>query len=331
MIALWVNGCVFSLLFSCTSIGSLMPSQEYCTEFGHTSGNPDFCNQVYLPADFGNGILFSVWTHIPDDLSTPVLNTLNRGNMIVYSLEATNWNLLALVGNIYVWGDGGAGYNANIMLGLGGVWAGDYSCYQTLEMNRMSIAAVSDWIWVAWQVVINPDKSFTFRQWLKFGAQGTVQGMGDYLVSPDGEENVSLSYLRAFVTDTPHPDDSIHNLNAGTVHNGGNTMSSNEAAVWEPGPLYRFQIGWDNSYSGVGEHGNSYLYHARMEALSTKPTLSRLEEIANLTSPDTSAWGDWSLEWSSDMSGLQDRSGQGHHLTISNGGSLNQGIPAPVL
>lgn len=301
----------------------------YSLEFGHETDHQDYCAPLSLPADFGSGLLFSIWTRIPNDLSNPILNTLNRGNMIVCNITGTNWNLVCLVGNIYVFGDGMGGYNANYMLGFADLWAGDYCTYQTLEMDRMPLPLLGGWVWVAWQVVLNADHSFTFRQWLKFGREGQVFRAGHWMDSPTGEETVSTEYLRAFVTDTPHADDSLHNWGLSLPHNGGRTMDAAAAASWLPGRFASLQIGWDNTYSGINTPPNSFLTRAHLYARTNAPSLQELENIAGSTLPDPAAWGDWPLSWDLDDAILADQSGNMHHLTLQPGGKLYRGPVAP--
>lgn len=285
-------------------------------EFGHTPGSNDYCAPMLLPPDFGRGFLFSVWTKVPDDLSSPVLNTLNRGNMIVLEIRASNWNILALVGNIYIFGDGRASYNANYMLGAGGVWADDWCTYQTLEYQSLPVTTVSGWVWVAWQVVLETNGSMTFRQWLKFGPDGAVFAAGHYVRSPDGVETATVEYVRDFITNPSN--------------NYGNTADPAFAASWLPGPFESFQVGWDNSYSGVGDHGESYLCHARLEARVSAPALAELEAMASRAGPDPTAWGDWELNWVAGAADLTDRSGNGRHLVTAPGGALYKGPAGPA-
>jgi hypothetical protein len=278
------------------------PGQAYSLEFGHSSGAKDYCNPVALSAGFGNGVLFSVWTRIPKALTAPPSFAKLRGNMNVLYLYGSNWSLIALVGNIDAYPDGNALYNANYMLDPGtGSWGGDFCTYQTLERDKMPLARMNDWVWVAWQVVINADHSMTMRQWLKFGIDGAVFPAGNYSLPngvwtplvPEGEETARM-------------------------------------AGWDPSLPTGFRIGYDNTSSGVNTGSNSYLTHARMEARGTKPSLAELEAIARLNAPDPTAWGDWELDWKDGAPDLTDRSGHGRALSAQAGGTLYQGPKSPL-
>jgi hypothetical protein len=239
------------------------------------------------------GTLFSVWTKDPKILSPSGKSGLVRGNMIVYTLSGDNWSLVALVGNVFEYAGKGASYNANYMINVG---VGDYDVYQTLERDAMPWSAVNDWVWAAWQVVVNSNGTITLRQWLKFGLSGKVFAAGPYdrtYTTMTGEDTVSVSGWRASDAKT-------------------------------------FQIGYDNTSSNDWHVPNSYLCHARMQARSSKPTLAELEDIAKADAPDAKAWGDWELSWVNGAPNLSDRSGNGHNLSIQSGGTLHQGPLSPI-
>jgi len=289
------------VLYAKWHIVTSLPGQIFSLEFGHTSGAPDYCTPVGLPDDFGNGVLFSVWTKIPNELVAPSSFIKLRGNMEVFYLHDDNWHLICLDGNIDGYPDGYALYNANFMLAADGEGnRGDYCTYMTYLKDKLPLSTFNDWVWVAWQVVINADKTMTMRQWLKFGLSGTVFPAGNYYLpggfwtplDPEGEEIASIS-------------------------------------GWNPSFPKFFQIGTDNSSSGVNTGSNSYLCLARLEARSTPPTLPELEAIASRNAADPSAWGDWELNWENGAPNLTDRSGHGHDLTIQPGGQLWQGVLSP--
>jgi hypothetical protein len=272
--------------------------QVHSLEFGHTGDNgKDYCNPVPAPA---GGTLFSVWTKVPGTLEYPASAGKIRGNMIVYRLYGTNWGLMALVGNIdaYPQGDpGGAGgiYNANYMFGLGSE-GGDYSVFY--DRTRRPLSVLNDWIWVAWQVVVNPNKSITFRQWLKYGIDGQVFAAGNqkgFTGQPLEKEGEEIAYFSQ-----------------------------------QPGEAVNFQVGYNNYYDNEQHIPNSYLCHARMEALGMEPTLEYLDAISRLNHPDASAWADYELNWVDGAPNLQDRSGHGRNLSVKDGGVLYQGPLSPV-
>ena len=289
------------LLLSCAlalGTGFNAPDGEFSSrEFGHTGdGGVDYSEWVDAPK---GGTLFSVWTKVPDTLQVPAVSgTKLRGNMIVYSLKGDSWVLRAQVGNIdgftsgHPLGEGGV-YNANIMIDIGG----DVCVFY--DPAHRPLPCLKDWIWAAWQVIVNDDRSITFRQWLKFGLEGEVfpaanqTGTGGLPLPKPGEDRVFFGA--------------------------------------QPSDAVSFQVGYNNYYENVVNHiPNSYLCHARMEARSTRPTLGELEAIAAADAPDPGAWGDWELRWISGAPDLSDRSGNGRHLSVDDGGTLYQGPLSPV-
>jgi hypothetical protein len=273
---------------------------EYSLDFGHTSGSNDFCNDVTLDNDFGNGVLFSVWTKITQTIESGE----TRGNMNILRIYGDNWGLICLDGNIGQNEDGTARYNANFMLELNNTYVGDFCTYYSLATENISLEDANGWVWVAWQVVVNSDKSMTLRQWLKFGVKGSVFPAG-------------------YWNDTDIPGEEI--LIADTTSIEGWSIPD----TFIPSIPRSIRIGDDNTYSGVNTPSNSYLYHARLAPCATKPTLEELEAIAVLTSADTTAWGDWELNWLNETANISDRSGNKHDLTIQSGGALYQGAIAP--
>jgi hypothetical protein len=265
-------------------------------EFGHQGpGGVDYCDWVEAPS---GGTLFSIWTKVPDTLKPPAMSGQKiRGNMIVYSLRGSNWELMGLVGNIDAYlsdhplGEGGV-YNANLMINIGG----DVCVFYDPVHRPLSV--LNDWIWVAWQVVVNDDRTITFRQWLKYGIDGEVfpaanqTGFSGTPLVKAGEDRVYFSQ--------------------------------------QPGDALQFRIGYNNYYDNVVNHvPNSYLCHARMEAMSSEPTLQYLEKISRLSKPDTSAYADYKLSWERGAPNLQDRSGHNRHLSVLPGGALYEGPESP--
>ena len=154
---------------SCTLVAD--PSKPYSLEFARDAVDKKDCSAT-VEAPPG-GSLFSVWTKVPNmsphdyDYSTdPPDSTRNwiHGNVTVYVLKGTNWYVWALVGNVRRNPDGYV-YNANTMLFIGdrGTYAGDYSYYQMAEADEVPFSTVSGWVWVAWQIVVNADKSMVLE------------------------------------------------------------------------------------------------------------------------------------------------------------------------
>lgn len=272
-------------------------------EFGHTTSHNDYCAPVTLPDGFGNGFLFTVWTKITNVITAGTY----RGNQNILHITGTNWELVCLNGNLGVLDSGYARYNSNFMLGDAATpWIGDFCTYYSLESEQVPLAAANDWVWSAWQVVINSDGTMTLRQWIKFGADGTVYPAGHWSdTDGPGEETVI----------------------AGTVSVEG----WNIPADFSAGPLVSFRIGDDNTWSGHNTPSSSWLCLAKLYARSDKPTIEELESIAMNTDADTSAWADWELCWRNGAADISDRSGHGHHLTMQEGGELTGGGTGPDL
>ena len=162
--------------------------------------------------------------------------------------------------------------------------------YSYYSDNGWTEDQVKGWIWAAWQVIIGAS-SIIIRQWLKVGESGSVFAAG--------ESEITFTDARAVL-----------------VANG---WSQAAADAWIPGQPNRFHIGGDNGY----------ICHARVQAISTTPTLSALDAISNLNSADSTAWGDYRFGWVDGAADLSDRSGNNRNL--STGGTLYQGLTGPVL
>jgi hypothetical protein len=286
---------------SCSSGGNAgspaAPAQQITSlEFGHTTSHNDYCAPTTLPEDFGNGFLFTVWTRITNIITTGT----HRGNQNILRITGANWELICLDGNLSVFDSGYARYNSNFMLGSGNGWIGDFCTYYSSEAEQIPLSAANGWVWVAWQVVLNSDKTMTLRQWIKFGFDGTVYPAG-YWNDTDvpGEETVAAGTTSVEGWDIP--------------------------ADFSPGPFTSFRIGDDNTWSGDNTPSSSWICLARLYALSSKPTIQELDTIAMNTAADTSAWGDWALCWRNGAADISDRSGNGHHLTMQEGGELTEG------
>ncbi len=257
---------------------------RYAVEVGHTSGGSDYTLRPDVPQ---GGTLFSVWMKIPDPGSS---YPWSRGNMDVYILSGANWHIRALGGNSSAMSASSARYNANTMIFADpqGVWAGDYSYYES--NYTLTDAVVRDWVWVAWQIVV-ADGTFSLQQWLKLGVDSPVFAAGS--------SAPTLAQLRSSL-----------------ITNG---LSASAAHAWTPADATSFQVG---SLDG-------YLFHARMQATATAPTLDELEAIAASTAPDSTAWGDYLFDWENGAANLKDQSGHGRDLQLAPGGTLHQGPAAP--
>jgi hypothetical protein len=235
------------------------------------------------------GILVSVWAKIPDPGAT---YPWSRGNMDDVILHGVNWHLICLTGNSSATSPTDARYNANTMLGAEGggadQWVNDYSYYESGGWQPE--ASYRGWVWAAWQMIVNHD-SFTIRQWLKFGPEAAVIAAG--------EDRPTFAEIRDVL-----------------VADRGWTRQ--QADAWMPGEATGFQVG----------DTNGFLCHARVEARSTPPTLTELDDIARGQNVPP-AWAEYELGWSHNRPDLSDRSGHNRDLVLQTGGTLHQGDPFP--
>lgn len=256
---------------------------------------PDYVERNDVPA---GGLLFSVWSRIPT-LVTSYPTVL--GNMEIFNLYGSNWNLRCVANNIDAQAADNCIYNANSMLiangsGIGqpdGTWLGDFSYLQDLALP---VARVNGWVFVAWQVIVGAS-DFTVRQWVRYAGQ-PIQG--------PYASTISFAQLRTWAEE--------------------NGWAPGSAAAWTPSAPTRFTIGT------VNDNCRGFYTHARMEARSTLPSNAYIESLSNASGADTSAWGDWQLTWDTDANAavLADRSGHGRALSIHTGGTLYEG-PLSVL
>ncbi len=292
---------------------SPQPGAITSLEFGHReSPAKDYCAPIELGEDFGAGILISFWTKI----TYPIVPPDFRGNQNICRIYGDNWDLICLDGNIGTHANAAARYNANYMFNYDDRWGSDLCTYYSLEDEGLSMEEANGWVWVAWQVVINQDRSMTFRQWLKFGMEGAVIPAGHWSVrySNPGEETLAPGSMALDPINTsPIPTD------------------------FNPSPPRRVQVGDDNTYSASGYDthepltpSNSWICHGRIDARADKPSIDELDEIARGRASPYPAWADWELAWKGDAPDLSDRSGHGRDLSLMPGGALSAGGESPT-
>lgn len=269
----------------------------YSVEMGRMMYGNDY---VGRPDVAPSGVLFSLWSRIPEQIST---FPYTRGNVEVFNLIFDNWYLRCIGGNINAVSAVDCTYNANSMVLLDGTsvgepnysYAGDYTF--TIDTG-LPVATVNGFVFLAWQAY-NDGANLVLRQWQRYAG-------GPLL--PTKESIVSYATLRADV-----------------VANAG--WSPANAALWTPSAVpVRFKVGsmFDNS--------NGMYVQARMESTTGNPTDAHILAISEQTGPDPTAWGDWALDWDTDLgaANLTDRSGNGRPLILQPGGTLYQG-PLAVL
>lgn len=268
----------------------VVPPTIYSLEVGRTMWGQDYLSRNDVPS---GGVLFSVWTKVPDTISS---YPYTRGNMEAFNLYGSNWNMRFVCGNIVANSAVDCGYNANSMMTAdggafgqpNGTYLGDFSY---LQDTGRTVGQVTGWVFVAWQVLIGVS-DVTIRQWVRYSG-GAVQG--------PFASTMSFTQLRTWAEESG--------------------WAPGTGASWTPSAPTRFTIGTVNDIC------NGYYVKARMESNSALPSNSYIESLATLTSPDTSAWADWSLKWDTDLSVsvLTDQSGNARTLTLQSGGTLYQG------
>jgi uncharacterized repeat protein (TIGR02543 family) len=102
------------------------------------------------------------------------------------------------------------------------------------------------------------------------------------------------------------------------------SASENASVSFTPGGYSSLKVG----------DARGYLYHVRVDSMSSEPTLAVLESIAQGARAASSAWADYAFEWKDGAAVIEDRSGHGRSLAL---GSINgssavfyQGPPIPV-
>jgi hypothetical protein len=272
--------------------------QVSSVEFGSENDMTDFCDISGCPS---GGVLVSMWTKVTGLAPVNGYSDWLHTNMNTLWLKGDRWKVVGLVGNVHLI-DGVPNYNANFMVFAttndNMYYGGDFC---TNYQSGLTTSIVSDWVWVAWQAIVNPDKSVTFRQWVKFGIDGDVLPAGAYYSNPAYEEKATRDAIAAILVlpENGYPPSLI--------------------STWNPSDFTSIQIGQ--------HHG--YLCHVRIEARSAVPTTAYLDGLSRLNSADATAWADYELNWVDGAPNLKDRSGHNRDLTIHAGGTLREGPLSP--
>ena len=190
------------------------PFDGMSIEVGRTLYGTDYAVRADAPT---GGLLFSVWTRVPDD--TPAGYPWSRGNMDVFVLNGADWSMRALVANMVADDVDNVHYNANAMLFASSpyTWIHDYTYY--LSIPFIPVSQAFDWVWVAWYVDVESD-TFHMYQWLQYGADGSVFAAG--------EDHISFATLRTEL-----------------VANGWTVPAAN---AWVPAQPTSFQVGLENGF-----------------------------------------------------------------------------------
>jgi hypothetical protein len=155
----------------------------------------------------------------------------------------------------------------------------------------MPISTVSERVWLAWQVILNPDGSFTFRQWLKFGIDGDVFPRGALARQRRGREIVGLQYIRDFVTDTTYEDGRAQ-LGDGSALQRRTDHGRGSRRGLDARPLRLFQAGLGQQRLRVGMTAEA-TSATRAWRRDDGADAGGIERPARASAPDGTAWGDW--------------------------------------
>jgi hypothetical protein len=259
------------------------------TRFNQTA----YSNQwVYRSATMpsGGGILVSLWAKMP----TPVTShPTTLGNTEVLRINFSNWYMRCIGFNFNTIDSSTGTFNANSMLFFDGTavseGASSYVGDTTYLAETVPWSRENGWVFFAWQFVCDASGNLTLNQWVRYAGQ-SVQG--PYTTS------YTLSAMRADVQ-----------ANSGWTSAHANAFTPSQT-------ISEVQV-------NGGDGSDAYIIHARVEQATTTATNAHILDISNLTEADSTAWADWSLEWSGSAN-LADRSGNGRNLTGA-GGTLSQG------
>lgn len=275
--------------------GVVPPVPSYSVEFGRVEYGNDYATRPDAPA--GNGLLFSMWQRIPEQITTfPYV----RGNMETFVAISDTWYLRCVTGNIVANSAVDCGYNANVMLLANGTGVGESNYayigdFAYLQDTGLPVATVNGFVFTAWQIVIEA-ANVTMRQWVKYAGQPVL---GPFVSSP------TFTQLRQWIVD----------------NNGWNPAN---AANWTPTNPTNFSVGGSLSTC------NGFYTKAQMVGRSDLPSNAEIEAIASRTAPDPAAWADWPITWDTNLGAadLADASGHNRPLILHPGGTLYQGALA---
>ena len=232
---------------------------------GIEMGNPHNTNYLTIPSGFPDisvGVLITGWFK----QMTPPAYPYSFGNRYPFGIGGTDWNIICIGGNMATSNTSAtdAAVNHNITLwGTGGDSLG-------IIHERVAEAPFLDWMFCAWQFVMNGTDGFIMRQWLKVGATAP------YIIR---EFTMTLAETRTRVGDAGF------NFSAITA----------------------FGIG--GHPAGSGDPEPHTLTRVRIYQTGTKPTEAELTAIAFTAGYDTSAWADYPLTWQDGVGDFTDHSG----------------------
>jgi hypothetical protein len=184
-------------------------SSENSLEMGRSAG--DFCSLSNAPT---SGLLFSVWTRIPD----PGVVPWSRGRMVVYIVRGTNWEIECSVGLSSANVNSVARYQADMtyLAGSSRTLVGTFALYDS-GLNLAEEQA-RGWVWAAWQLS-RSGGSLSMRQWLKFSNSSVIAA---------GNSDLTLTNARQQLV--------------------GAGWTAAQASAWVPSLNSSFQVGGDNCY-----------------------------------------------------------------------------------
>jgi hypothetical protein len=277
-------------------------------KFSTTDNGSDWVHRDTAPS---GGILIGMWDRVK-----PLTGAYPRtsGNCSALNLLGSNWRLTLVDHNGYVETSGQspisfAQINTEIFAEPAYIYGGDYTysyMYKAAQWDLLESDLV-DWWWTGAQVIVGAS-AITIRQWSKVGRSGVMIKAPEAWAG-SGTDVVSFADIRQRFID--------------------NGMSSGDAAAWTPSDITHYTVGEYNDsnvgYGGGSGVGDWYGTHEKVEATATEPTLSWLDAWALNSAPDTGAWADHPLVWSSGAD-LTDHSGNSRDLSLTSGGTLYQGL-----
>jgi hypothetical protein len=277
-----------------SATGAITNTSVTSTRFNQTP----YTNQwVYRNATMptSNGVLVSLWAKMPVPVTS---HPTTLGNTEVLRVNFSNWFMRCIGFNFNTTSGSTGDFNANSMLFLDGTAVSEGAESYVGDATFLLDIGVpwtyeNGWVFFAWHFAADASGNLTLNQWVRYAGQ-TLQG--PYTT------NYSISSIRTDVQ-----------ANSGWTSAHANAFTPTQT-------VSEIQINGGNG-------SDAYIIHARVEDVATAPSNTHINDISNLTSADTTAWADWSLEWNGSAD-LTDRSGNSRGLT-GMGGSLSAGGTFP--
>jgi len=243
-------------------------------------GNNNILQLSAAVPDITAGVLLTCWTKNPIQSGYPY----SQPSKIPFAVKGTNWGIWCTTGNMTGTNSATDSYFGQNVTVLG---IGDYTIYVSQVAAE---AQYIDWVFSAWQIIVDSTNGIVMRQWIKFG-------VGSPFVY--SEDAITVASYRT-LTNQP---------------------------AWTPGALSSIGIGGDVQTLDANTFS---MTHMKVFSRSTKPTETEINAIALQTAVDTSAWGDYLMEWVSGAADISDRSGNSRNLSVGLG-AVSSGLDDTTL